>query len=100
MGIGQWASWDKKLTTMSDNLWYWGCVFLIEKFRGITNKFFFTKENFFLKRGGKRSMEDGLKIGMVFSLYFQVNFFIVFLSQNIFLFVLFCLSRMDLHFTF
>ena len=53
MGIGQWAYWDKKLTTMSDNLWYWGCVFLIEKFRGITNEFFFFYQGkfLFIKRG-------------------------------------------------
>ena len=53
MGIGQWAYWDKKLTTMSDNLWYWGCVFLIEKFRGITNKFFFYQGKFLFKKRGK-----------------------------------------------
>ena len=51
MGIGQWASWDKKLTTMSDNLWYWGCVFLIEKFREITKQILFYQGKFLLKRG-------------------------------------------------
>lgn len=53
MGIGQWAYWDKKLTTMSDNLWYWGCVFLIEKFRGITKQIFFLPRKISFKKRGK-----------------------------------------------
>ena len=37
----------KKLTTMSDNLWYRGCVFFFEKFRGITKQILFYQGNFF-----------------------------------------------------